>query len=395
MGLARAAVLPVLLAFVCVAASGCKRYSDIPVEPRVQGQAPALGHGQFLDRELSPLGDAFVAEQAAEAAYVLVGEAHPSACDHKAQARVLELMVRAGAQPAVGLEMVSLDYQPVLELFNKGIIGVADLPGKLRWEETWGFPFELYRPVFELAREYSLPLYALNVERETARKVGRVGLKGLTREERLELPAKILPPPAQQEESLRAVFEAHHPGQGKKDSEAAWRSFVTVQSLWDTVMARRAVEVRVSTRRPVVILAGSGHVENGWGIASRLTAFDPQGKKLLVMPWRAGPAPEAGLGDIFFFCPEVRRPRLGITLDTRDDRVLVAAVEPGSRAASAGIEPGDVIASAQGEKLRVLSDLHDATMKALKEGKPLLLGVVRQAKAVELTVELPTPAPKD
>ena len=365
------------------------------VEPHTQDRTPPFAQGQLFDQALAPLDDAVAAVQCAQAAYVLVAEAHPSACDHKAQARVLELMVRAGAQPSVGLEMVSLGNQPVLDLFNKGFIGVDDLPGKLRWEETWGFPFELYKPIFELAREYSLPLYALNVDRGTARKVGRVGLKGLTREERLELPAKILPPPPEQEQMLREVFDAHHPGQGKKDREAAWHSFVTVQSLWDTAMARRAVEVRVSTRRPVVILAGSGHVENGWGIASRLAAFDPQGTRLLVAPWRGGKAPEAGAGDIFFFCPEVRRARLGITLDARAPGVSVAAVEPGSRAQAAGLKPGDMIVSAQGEEIKALSSLHDAAMKAFTEGASLRLGIVRQGQPLDLTVTLPKPASTD
>lgn len=107
--------------------------------------------------------------------------------------------------------------------------------------------------------------------------------------------------------------EGASPGHGqanatarRPDPEAMFHQFITVQSLWDTVMAENAVRVRKLEGSPVVVLAGSGHVENGWGIALRLQSLDPGAKVLLVMPWRADPAdelPPAGLGDVFFSCP--------------------------------------------------------------------------------------------
>lgn len=107
--------------------------------------------------------------------------------------------------------------------------------------------------------------------------------------------------------------EAASPGPGqanatahRPDPEAMFHQFITVQSLWDTVMAENAVRVRQLEGSPVVVLAGSGHVENGWGIALRLQSLDPEAKVLLVMPWRADPAvelPPEALGDVFFSCP--------------------------------------------------------------------------------------------
>lgn len=383
-------MMAALWAAIVLALPACKRYSDVTAPPpphASQGQA-ALATGQFLDSAQQPIDPAWVGAQAAKAAYVLIGEAHTSACDHQMQAQVLALMVDAGMPPAVGLEMVSLDAQPILDLFNKGIIGLEELEERLRWSQTWGFPFEIYRPIFETARRFELPVYSLNVPRDVARKVGRVGLKGLTMEERLGLPSKIIPVPKAQEEYLRAVFDSHPFGK-PKDRKAAWESFITVQALWDTAMARRAVEVRVATRRPVAVIAGGGHVENGWGIASRLAVFDPTGQRLMLMPWRGGQAPDPSQADVFFYCPEVKRPRLGLTLETNNSAITVVAVEAGSRADTAGLKPGDVIATAQGATVKALSDLHSATMRATEEGGTLRLEILRDGRSETLLIPLP------
>ncbi len=385
----RTFVLAALWAALLVMPMGCKRYTDMTESPAPAAAQPRAP-GQFLDGDGRAVDESSLGDAAAKAAYVLIGEGHPIACDHLAQARILALMAEAGAPPVVGLEMVSLDMQPVLDLFNKGLIGVDDLEDGLKWSTSWGYPFEIYRPVFETARKYDLPLFALNVPRDVARKAGKSGLTGLTMEERLGLPAKIIPVPVEQERYLREVFESHPAGQ-PKDARAAWKSFLTVQALWDTTMARRAVEARVAMRRPVAVIAGAGHVEHGWGIAMRLGVFDPQGQRLLIMPWRGGEAPDKAEADLFFHCPEVKRPRLGISLEVTDETIVVKAVEAGSRAETAGFLPGDVLVSAGGTPLRKLSDLHDATLRALDAGS-IVFSVRRGGETLDITVNLPSAA---
>lgn len=388
---ARTVLLAAAIAALMFALAGCKRQVALPEAEPPAPAIPLPPPGAFLDTAGSRLDDAFVAAQAVNAAYVLVGESHPSACDHQVQARVVELMAEAGAPPAIGLEMVSLDRQKTLDRFNRGLISVDKLADELEWSKSWGYPFEAYRPVFETARRLRLPLFALNVPRDIARSVGRSGLAGLTLKQRLGLPSSVIPPLPEQEQELRKIFDLHPAAPGQ-DREAEWKSFLTVQGLWDTTMARRALEARVETRRPVVILAGGAHVERGWGIAMRLARFDPSGQRLLVMPWRGSDRPDPAEADVFFYCPEVRRPRLGLTLKTEDSGVIVTAVEPGSRAEAAGLRPGDVLARAGSTQLKSLSDLHEATVKALKEEGGLELEIVRDGSPQTIRIALPKPA---
>ncbi|GAB6036319.1 ChaN family lipoprotein [Fundidesulfovibrio butyratiphilus] len=328
-----------------------------------------------------------LAEKLRAARYVLVGESHPSPCDHLAQARVLQAMTDADAAPAVGLEMVGLDRQPVLDRFNAGEIDVEQLAHDLEWSQRWGFDFALYRPIFETAQRLGLPLYALNAPEGVALKAGRLGLAGLSAQERRGLPKKILPPPEDQMAFLRAVF-ATHAKQASPGSLRRWEEFQRVQSVWDTTMAHRAVLAAKRSGRPVVILAGGGHVDMGWGVASRLAVLDPKGTRLLVSAWRSGSKPHPGQADVYFPCAASHRGRLGLKLEAVEGGLKVLAVEADSLAQKAALSPGDLLTAASGSALSSVRDLRMAAAKALSEGKPLHLDFLRSGVQNSVSIDM-------
>jgi len=261
---------------------------------------PTVERG-FFGPDGGLIGEAEVANAAAGAAYVLVGEAHDSACDHEMQAALLEALAANGSPPLVGLEMVAVNQQDVLDRFGDGSIDLAELPDALDWRNNWGVDFAIYEPIFATARRWGLPLLGLNLPRGLVRDVARLGVEGLPPEERARLP-EIVPPPPEQEAMLRESWEAHA-GQGHAGGgEEGFRRFVLVQSLWDSQMAAAAISWRRALgREPVAILAGAGHVVHGWGIAWRLRAMEPEATILSVVPWRDEP-PTSEPGTIAFRC---------------------------------------------------------------------------------------------
>ncbi|BAH75189.1 ChaN family lipoprotein [Solidesulfovibrio magneticus] len=427
---------------------------------------PPVAPESLVDATGAALAPAAFAAELAGADYLLLGEEHPNPCDHQAQAAVIRRLAAAGVFPAIGLEMVPADYQGVLDAFNAGTLPLAELPARLDWKTTWGFDFELYAPIFQAAREYKLPVYALNAPKGLARKVGRQGLDALTPAERASLPGTILPPAQAQVEELRELFAQHgamrkaapqetakpeqanakpaaKPESLPKTATAAqakaasgdaaapptaksaatssakakasakpaprdaapvrdpFENFVTVQSLWDTQMAARALYARAVSGRPVAVVAGAGHVANGWGIARRLAVLDPSAKVVLVMPWRGGEAPDAEAAPYFFACPAAQKSRLGMTL-TQDQPApgnpatlpLVTAVAPGSPAAKAGLLPGDAVVAAGGHPADNLSVLHKAAIEAVKDGKTLSLTVFRAGETLTIDIPIALPAAK-
>jgi len=271
------AALPLVLA---CAGPGRFLPDERPIEP-----------GTFLAADGAALAPDHLAARTAGARYVLVGEAHDRACDHEAQAALVRALAPRG--PVVGLEMVAADHQEVLDRFSAGELPIDALPEALAWEARWGQPFSIYRPIFAAAAEAGLPVAALNLPAEVVRRVGAEGEAALPP----EIPA-LIPPPPEQEPMLRRAFEAH--GRG---GAAAWDRFVRVQSLWDTAMAVAARTWSRRLDRPVIVLAGAGHVANGWGIAHRLRHLDPGAGVVSVMPWRGEAPIDPAEADLFYYCP--------------------------------------------------------------------------------------------
>ena len=212
------------------------------------------------------------AAMARGADYVLLGEGHSSPCDHTAQEVLLRALAKGPNPPVVGLEMVPVEKQSVLDAFNRGEISLEGLPEELGWEDGWGYPFALYAPVFAAARDGGLPVAALNLPFKLARKAGD-GLELLSAEERSRLPEEIIPPPAEQEEMLMATLAMHMSNETESPAAKRVERFFLIQSVWDTQMAERAAELRREYGRPVALVVGSGHVEYGWARGAQAEDF--------------------------------------------------------------------------------------------------------------------------
>lgn len=359
------------------------------------------GPGGLLDEAGGALEpDAFVA-RARKADYVLIGEGHTNPCDHAVERRLLALLAGdagVGKGPAVGLEMVPTTRTAALRGYLAGESGLDALPGALDWGRAWGYPFRSYAPIFELLRARGLPAAGLNVPPDVIHRLSAAAQNNATDPaaalapaDRALLPRRIVPPAPEQLDELRAVM-AMHPG-GVAHDPARLERFAYIQSVWDSAMAEQAARLRRETGRSVVVLAGSGHVEGGLGIARRLRALEPGAKILLVAPWR-GDGFESGFtaadGDVRYFCPVSFESRMGMVLEDSprvpgvdpgkgDDawRVVVRSVARGSRAEAAGLRPGDVVERAGGHRMRSLSVLHVAGSEAYRERKPLMFVVRR------------------
>lgn len=328
--------------------------------------------------------------RAADADFIILGEGHKNRCDHRIQQRVVRGLVELGVMPAVGLEMVPVDLAPVLERFNAGEIDPADMDRELDWKATWGYPYELFEPLFTLAREHGLPVFALNVPKSALRKLTVSGLDDMDETSLKYMPTRIIDQLPIQEEMLRASFAMHGTLAGF-DSQV--ERFLLVQSVWESMMAEQAVAAHRTTDRPVVVVAGSGHVDRGWGIPRRVRLLEPGARVLTLVPVRDVYDFDPELGDLAFYCPVDYHSRMGMVLEVRQGRVTVVEVERVGRAAEAGIRPGDVLSEAQGRRVRSLMDLHAAGKLAHDTNKPLVFGLERHGELVH--VNLGTLGPAD
>lgn len=102
---------------------------------------------------------------------VLLGDFHAL---QQSQKTHLRLLAALPGQTLLGIECVRSRYQKELDAFLAGRLSEKNFLKKIRWSETWGFPWEHYRPLFDWARATGSPVVALNspfkklAKRETA-----------------------------------------------------------------------------------------------------------------------------------------------------------------------------------------------------------------------------------
>jgi len=116
---------------------------------------------------------------------IWLGEHHNSLRDHVLQASIISDVYykrkNINSDIAIGLEMIQLQYQHVLDAYVSKQISEDTMLKEVQWEKRWSWPFDVYRPIFECARDKGIKLLALNVNSEDLQLVEQGGYPALPR----------------------------------------------------------------------------------------------------------------------------------------------------------------------------------------------------------------------
>ena len=317
--------------------------------------------------------------------------------------------------------------QPVLDRWVAGELTEEAFLEESNWTKNWGFDPELYLPMFHFARMHRIPMVALNVERDFISRIRDEGLDNIPEEERRGLTEPASPLDAYLD-SLAETFGQHldireqapadveHGAEGKAEEaeasdEAAdadepadvredprFKRFVTVQTTWDRAMAQALHEAAGRPEAPLVVgVLGTGHLEGGFGVphqlddlgADKTTVFIPVG------PAESCDAYREEVADALFVLPSQSElasgpegPRLGVMIETAENRVRVLQVLEDSVAEAADIRDGDAILQAAGVTLTDTSDLIGIVQQQ-SPGTWLPLEIERDGETMEIVAKFP------
>lgn len=98
-----------------------------------------------------------------KARIVMVGDYHTLRQSQRTTLRILRELVPRGRTVRLCLEMVHSAHQDWLDLFLAGEIGRREFFRAVRYDATWGFPWEGYGEILQFARHHSIPVHGLNV----------------------------------------------------------------------------------------------------------------------------------------------------------------------------------------------------------------------------------------
>jgi len=324
---------------------------------------------------------------------VLLGESHDEAEHHRWQLHTIAALFGYRPDMVLGFEMFPRRVQPVLDRWSRGELDAAAFLREVDWPQIWGMDPELYMPLFDFARMHRLPMLALNVDRETDRRVARQGSAAAgDGREGVGVPA---PASSSYRNRLFGFFKTHQAEGAKPDPDSEpFSHFVQAQIFWDRAMAEAIAGARRKPGRPLVVgIMGSGHIEYGEGVVHQLAALGVN-DVVTALPWNTGndcPPAAPRIADLVFgLTPPaaIPTPRLGVVVSKADNGVKVDEVATGSLAEATALQAGDVIETAAGVDVRRPADL-TAIIRRQAPGTWLPLRVHRGEAMLDLVGRFP------
>ncbi|MCA1960144.1 MAG: ChaN family lipoprotein [Desulfomonile sp.] len=200
---------------------------------------------------------------------IYLGEIHTITRHHRIQTELLRRLASKGVKLAFGMEMFSEEQQTALDRWQNGRAGFRELVKDLG-EEKWT-NLKDYQSLITTARKLGVPIVALNAPDDLVRKVARDGLNGLTESERALVPPGVTEINPQYARLLRMRLKVH-----KAFKHRALDNIIIAQCVRDATMARALVRFLDSAEggsRTMLVIAGSGHMNYGFGIPERVEAL--------------------------------------------------------------------------------------------------------------------------
>ncbi len=350
--------------------------------------------------------EAQMLQMATDTRIVYVGETHDNPASHRLQLALLKAMAeRYPGKVALGMEMLTPAQQKVLDRWVAGELSEKEFLKESDWYTVWRHDYELYRELFEFARDHAIPVIGLNAEKSLVRALRAGAAEAPAEEEQTKVPELDLDDPYQKA-MTRAFFGGHPHG------DSGFEGFHRTQTLWDETMASNVAGYLGSDEqadRRMVVIAGGNHVRYGFGIPRRV--------------FRRLPASYTIIGDEHIVIPESKRDRLmhidvptfpmppsefvvfteyedlgiervtlGIAFEDIEGVVTITRVLSDSNAERAGLTKGDILKSFDGEPV---SDSFDVIypVKQKRPGDQGRLVIERDGEHldIEVTFEAPTP----
>lgn len=206
-------------------------------------------------------------DDVAAARVVYLGELHSIRHHHEFQLMMLRGLFHKGHKIVLGMEMFAAYQQEILDRWlasNNTISGLGQQLGKEKWNNLSD-----YESLLLFAREKGVRIVGLNASGDLVRMVARGQVSALTAEQQKGFPAEdLLEPSPLYDKLLRLKLRVHKAFQGK-----SLDGVVRAQLVRDSVMAEtvvRSLESSADKDLKFICIAGSGHLNYGFGIPERV-----------------------------------------------------------------------------------------------------------------------------
>lgn len=265
-------------------------------------------------------------QEMARKSVVMLGETHDIAEIHRWQLHVATSIYALRPDMMMGFEMFPRRLQPVLDEWVDGKLDTTNFLEKSEWLSVWGFPPELYLPLFHFCRQNNIRMLALNCHRELVTRVGKLGWEAIPEAERDGLTPSAPPTEAYHERLAR--YRKHDPETSSSLPMATpdRERFMRAMQTWDRAFACNIVhalnDIPEGEQKPVVIgIIGRGHLEYGQGTPYQLADLGINDTAVLLTSdkdqWQ--PEPDQKMADAVFRIDMPEPPAVRITMPKNNE----------------------------------------------------------------------------
>jgi len=316
-----------------------------------------------------PTGIAVTKDQMIEAIsgsrVIYIGETHDNLEAHRTQLEVLEQLTKKfPGKITVGMEMFRRSAQPDLDRWHRGDLPQSEF--KKLFQANWGLGYALYQPLFDFARENSIPIIGLKSSRETEDRFRK--RESNTDSENF--------PELDENDIYHKSFSMSIFGGHNDHAEALIKPYQMLL-LWEETMAQTVADFlqdEATRDSKLVVLAGGFHVQYGFGIPKRAFRRVPHAYSIILptvtelpeeLKDREMQVKHVSIplysGDYawrleYKVLPD-NKVKLGVQLKEKDSGVNVVHVGKNSNAQQAGIQVSDVLLAINGKNLAGVDDL--------------------------------------
>jgi uncharacterized iron-regulated protein len=221
----------------------------------------------YSAKDKQPITFGQLTDRLLEADLVCVGETHDSEPHHRVQLQIIKALFARDERLGVGMEMFQRPFQKEIDRYFRGEVNEPAFLKNTEYRERWGLAWSLYRPIVEFCRRNDIPLAALNAPQEITKRISKVGFAALTGDEKKQLGTIDFHLKEHRDYWFGRLAKMH--GKDKAAEEQKER-FYQVMTVWDEYMGASAARFQKDRRlRRLVVLAGSGHIDRGFGIPAR------------------------------------------------------------------------------------------------------------------------------
>ena len=307
-------------------------------------------------------------EQIKDKRIIYVSESHDDFNHHLNQLRVIKMLHENGKKVVIAMEMFQKPFQKDLDLYIQGKSSLEDFLKNTQYYERWKFDYNLYKPIIDYAKNNGIKILAINIDRKITSQVYKKGLFSLTKEQRNLLPKSIDQSNFKYQKELNSIFSRHLPKKKVKQTSLPQPSskahkkmqvnpdfFYQSQLIWDEIMAENIDNfLQANKNVSLVVLAGSGHIQNHDGIPSRVYRRNSLAYSVILNEVMGKE------GDIVLSNSTkseiVKAKKLGVFLKS-GQKLIVTKSKKGSISEAIGLQKDDLIQELNGHEVNKLSDL--------------------------------------